>query len=82
MKKRLNPDEQTWVNMRASLLTYKARCASLERKVACLEADHPCIEHERTISELETRVTELLHCCELAELEVLQLRRIVEGKAA
>ena len=82
MKKRLTPDEQQVVNMRASLLTYKARCASLERKVVRLEAASPCQEHEREIARLEEHCTNLLRCNELAELEVLQLRRQVERSAA
>ena len=58
-----------------SLRTYKSRCASLERKCARLQADHPCVEAEREIAHLEERCTDLLGCCELAELEVLQLQR-------
>ena len=82
MRKRLTVDEQTWENMQVSLRTYKAKCASLERKCARLEAANPCKEHEQEIARLEERCTDLLRCCELAELEVLQLRRQVEGRAA
>lgn len=67
--------------LRASLLTYKSRCASLERKCTRLEADHPCVEHEREIAKLEERCTDLLRVCELAELEVLQLRRQIRSVA-
>ncbi len=76
MRKRLTPDEQTWQNMRDSLRTYKARCASQERQIKRLTAANPLVEMEREISRLEERCEDLTQLLENAEMEVRQLRTI------
>lgn len=73
--KRLTPDEQQWANMKDSLRALKSRCASQERQIKRLLSDNPQLESEREILRLEQRCSDLLRCCELAEIEVLQLRR-------
>ena len=75
MRKRLTPDEQTWQNMRDSLRTLKSRCASLERQNKRLLSDNPLAASEAEVMRLGTRCEELTRLIELAELEVLQLRR-------
>ncbi len=75
MKKRLTPDEQTAVNMRDTLRTLKSRCASQERQIRRLLSDNPLAASEAEVIRLETRCEELTRLCELAEFEVLALRR-------
>lgn len=80
--KRLTPDERTWLNMRTVNRELRSRCASLERKVKRLEASCPCSEHEIEIARLERICKDIADRCQEAEAEVLQLRRLVEGRAA
>ncbi len=80
MKKRLTPDEQSLVNMRDTLRTLKSRVASLERQNARLLATDYQQTAEREIALLEERCTDLTRLCELAELEVLQLKRQLQER--
>lgn len=82
MRKRLTPDEQTWVNMKNSLRTLKSRCVSQERQIKRLLAADYQLAWEAEIAMLEERCTTLLRCCEEAELEVLQLKRQLQRSVA
>ncbi len=76
MRKRLTtPDEQTWVNMRASLRDLKRRCKSQERTIARMLADNPLAAMEAEIQRLELRIIDVEARWEECESEVLQLRR-------
>ena len=62
-------------NLKASLRAFRAKVRSLERQNARLLADEPLAVSEAEVTRLETRCEELTQLLELAEAEVISLRR-------